>query len=241
MPYTHPLTPAVLGFDALLSKHYQRFLNNRGSFGSMRRQLIERSPRWQWYSTIMLLKKFPTEPIPQINFVDDSDGRAKKLVLSLLNVNVSFDDLLNYLLHMFGHPGYEQKPQAEINFPLEQAINLERDLFGDAYSEIMGKGLRNGTGYFPTPQNICNMIVDMTMSDCQLNNTVNDPCVGSGRMLLSASNKSLFLSGNDVNLTCVKMTLVNGYFFAPWIPMPPPDEIKPTLQRNIYAQNTFSF
>jgi len=241
MPYTRPLTPTVLGFDALLSKHYQRFLKKRGSFGSMRSRLIELSPRWQWYSNLMLLKKIPPEPLPQINFVDDSDGRAKKLVLSLLNVSVSLDDLLNYLLHKFGHTGYEQKPKVNVMFPLERALGFERDLFGDVYSEVMGNGLRSGTGFFPTPQNVCNMIVEMTMPRCQLINSVNDPCVGSGRMLLSASNKSLFLSGNDVNPTCVKMTLVNGYLFAPWIALPPPGEIKPTLQRNIYVQNTFSF
>ncbi len=232
-------------FDALLSKHYQRFLISRGSFGSWRSKLISLSPRWQWYSNIMLLKKLSAEPLPKMDFSDDNDGKAKKLVLSILNVNRNLDDLLNFLLHMFGHTGYEQRPRVEFDFPLEEALRLERDLFGDAYSEVMGNSLRNGTGYFPTPQSICNLIVEMTMTGCQLTNTVNDPCVGSGRMLLSASNKSLFLSGNDVNLICVKMTLVNGYLFAPWLVLPPPKEILSqnnnyNLQRNIYAQNTFS-
>ena len=234
------LTTQVSGIDALLSKHFQRFMATRGSFGSYRRKLLNYSPRWEWYSSIMLLKKLPTEPLPQVDFADDSDGSAKKLVLSLLNVNVSLDDLLNYLLHMFGHTGYEKKPIVEIDFPLAAALLLQRDLFGDAYGEVMGKGLRSGTGYFPTPQSLCNMIVEMTMKDCELTHTVNDPCVGSGRMLLSASNKSLFLSGNDVNPVCVKMTLVNAYMFAPWIAIPVTD-LKPNLQRNLYAEDTFSF
>lgn len=245
MSYGIPLTSPTLDFENLLSKHYRRFTKSRGSFGIARKVLIAHSHRWQWYSSIMLLKEIPTEPLPQMDFVDDHDSRAKKLVMSLLNINTSLDDVLNYLLHVFGHPGFEEPPKTEISFPIEEALLLDRDLFGDVYSEVMGNGLRSGTGYFPTPQNICNMMIEMTMADCELTNTVNDPCVGSGRMLLSASNKSLFLSGNDVNPTCVKMTLVNGYFFAPWIALPPPKEIIPlrkhfNLERNIYGKNTFS-
>jgi hypothetical protein len=50
--------------------------------------------------------------------------------------------------------------------------------------------------------------------------SVNEPCVGTGRMLLYASNYSLILSGQDINLTCVKATLVNGYLYAPWMVKP---------------------
>lgn len=240
------LTTDTLGFETLLSKHYQRFQKIRGSFGSQRKILLNHSARWEWYSKIMLLKKLPAEPLPQINFVDDHDGRARELVMNFLNVNTSLDDLLNYLLHVFGHKGYEAPPKFNFDFPVEEALKLDRDLFGDVYSEVMGKGLRSGTGYFPTPQAICNLIADMSLSDCQLINTVNDPCVGSGRMLLSASNKSLFLSGNDINPICIKMTLVNGYFLAPWLVMPPPPEISQNykqfkLERNGYGKNTASF
>ncbi len=239
-------TSQTFGFDELLLKHFNRFQQQRGSFGSFRRRpAVLSSPRWQWYCELLLLKKIPKEPLPQTHFVDDSDGRAKKLVLSLLKNNTSFNDVLNVLLHLFGHAGYEQVEPKNVDFPLEEALRLDRDIFGDAYSETMGKSLRSGTGYFPTPQNICNMIVEMTLSNCQLTNTVNDPCVGSGRMLLSASNKALFLYGNDINMTCVKMTLLNGYLFAPWLVIPPPPEIKNNnkfeIRRNIYAEDTFSF
>ena len=52
--------------------------------------------------------------------------------------------------------------------------------------------------------------------------TVCDPCVGTGRMLLHASNRSVCLYGQDVNPTCVKATLVNGYLYAPWLVIPFP-------------------
>jgi hypothetical protein len=234
-------TSGAFGIDELLLKHYERFNQQRGSFGCWRRRLLELSPRWEWYSELLLLKKIPTKPLPLINFVDDSDAQARKLIFKLLNHNTSFEDILNSLLHLFGHPGYEKLERLETSFPLEEVIGLNRDIFGDAYSEVMGKCLRTGTGYFPTPQNICNLITDMTLQGCKLTNTVNDPCVGSGRMLLSASNKSIFLSGNDVNLTCVKMTLANGYLFAPWIPIPQPTELLKFNERNINVKNTFSF
>lgn len=246
MNYETSRTSQTVGADELLFKHYKRLRQERGSFGCWRRRPVELScPRWIWYSELLLFKKIPKAPLPQMHFVDDLDGRAKKLVLSLLKPNTNFDDVLNTLLHLFGHPGYEKVDRKNIDFPLVEALSLERDIFGDAYSEVMGKNLRSGTGYFPTPQNICNMIVEMTMPDCQLTNTVNDPCVGSGRMLLAASNKSLFLYGNDINMTCVKMTLVNGYLFSPWLAIPPPPEIKHNnnfrIGRNIYAENNFSF
>gem|GEM_PF-6121767 len=96
----HFLASGTSGLDPLLSKHYKRFLASRGSFGSLRRRLSH-SPRWQWYSNLMLLKKIPTEPLPLINFVDDTDGRAKKLVLSLLNVNAGLtpeDGFISFLV-----------------------------------------------------------------------------------------------------------------------------------------------
>jgi hypothetical protein len=49
-----------------------------------------------------------------------------------------------------------------------------------------------------------------------------DPCLGTGRMLLHASNYSLRLYGQDINETCVKASLVNGYLYAPWMVKPFP-------------------
>ena len=46
--------------------------------------------------------------------------------------------------------------------------------------------------------------------------TVCDPCVGTGRLLLHASNYSLRLYGQDIDPTLCLATLVNGFLFAPW-------------------------
>jgi hypothetical protein len=52
--------------------------------------------------------------------------------------------------------------------------------------------------------------------------TVNEPCIGTGRMLMFASNYSLRLSGQDVNATCVKASMVNLFLYAPWAVRPFP-------------------
>jgi hypothetical protein len=192
-------------------------------------------------------KKIPNEPWPQIAFVDDHDGRARKLLGRCLRpfTDASLDDLLKFLLHKFGHKDFEQLPVRkhhadhwEKAFDLDEALCLDRDLFGDYYSEVIGKGLRDGTGYFPTPQNISELISILVLAECKLTDSVNDPCVGSARMLLSASNKSLFLSGMDINPTCIRMTLINGYLFAPQIAMSPPPEIRSKGRTHVIPRNT---
>jgi len=55
--------------------------------------------------------------------------------------------------------------------------------------------------------------------------TICDPCVGSGRMLLHASNYSLCLYGMDIDRLCVLMTKINGALYAPWLTFPFPAEI----------------
>lgn len=75
-------------------------------------------------------------------------------------------------------------------------------------------------GYFPTPMNICQMMADFQMTDKDKTGTTCDPCVGTGSMLLAASNYSFRLYGQDINLSMVKMCHVNGFIFVPWLVEP---------------------
>src|SRR5919197_815569 len=52
--------------------------------------------------------------------------------------------------------------------------------------------------------------------------SVNDPCVGSGRMLLHASNFSLRLYGQDIDPLAVALCKINGALYAPWLSFPLP-------------------
>src|SRR5262249_50434974 len=86
----------------------------------------------------------------------------------------------------------------------------------------------NPTGFYPTPHNVVELMVRLTMNaskeaggDARLRPTC-DPCVGSGRMLLHASNLSLALSGQDIDPLAVVMCKLNGVLYAPWIAFPLP-------------------
>lgn len=59
--------------------------------------------------------------------------------------------------------------------------------------------------------------------------SVCDPCVGSGRMLLHASNVSLCLFGQDIDPLAVAMCKINGALYAPWLSFPLPESILGTL------------
>ena len=55
--------------------------------------------------------------------------------------------------------------------------------------------------------------------------SVCDPAVGSGRMLLHASNFSLNLYGQDIDPLAVIMCKINGALYAPWLSFPLPSAI----------------
>ncbi len=95
------------------------------------------------------------------------------------------------------------------------------DYFGDLLCE---SSYGKQQGFYPTPHHICEFMTQM-VCDEKLDirtETVLDPCVGTGRMLLHASNHSLRLFGMDIDSTLCKATLVNGYCYAPWMVRPIP-------------------
>ena len=75
----------------------------------------------------------------------------------------------------------------------------------------------NPTGYFPTPMNVSIMMARMLMTGADTRSQINDPCLGTGSMLLEASNYSLRLSGQDINHDMVKMATVNAWLYIPWL------------------------
>ena len=143
----------------------------------------------------------------------------------------AFDYFLDWLLFSFGHSGQphlpdERQEHQAASDRLYQVFNLEtllaypHDYFGDILAENQhGRHL----GFYPTPMEVCELMTLMTMGDGDLRTkTVMDPCVGTGRMLLAASNHSYRLYGCDINPTVIKVTLVNGYIYAPWLVRPFP-------------------
>ena len=83
------------------------------------------------------------------------------------------------------------------------------DALGDLFMEYLSFGKN---GQFFTPQPICDMMAIMSFTEEPKNGqTVCDPACGSGRLLLGAAkrNRELRFYGSDVDLLCVKMTVLN--------------------------------
>lgn len=196
--------------------------------------------RWDHWMRTMEAGKVLNEPIPQIAF-HSAPSPVRKMHEKALDSIVHhggwqgwdswriFDYYLDWLLYGFGdqrqpEPPEEPSPGAFSRlwqvFCLEAMVAWPCDAFGDLMAE---NRYGRGAGFFPTPEPVVEMMVCMTMGDgdCRLK-TVMDPCVGTGRMILHASNHSYRLYAQDINATVIKACLVNGYCFAPWLVRPFP-------------------
>jgi len=101
------------------------------------------------------------------------------------------------------------------------------DILGDIFQGAITRGQ---AGQFFTPDSIADLMAKMVSADeareptdveehseqlaplpSPLIQTVNDPCCGSGRMLLAAAreNRNRFFVGQDVDHRCVKITAIN--------------------------------
>lgn len=111
-------------------------------------------------------------------------------------------------------PEYKQEDQSKFTRILELMGN-EMDDYTDALGDIFMEFLSFGkNGQFFTPQPICDMMAKMTIQDSSDGHTVCDCACGSGRTLLAAAkiNRNMIFYGNDIDLTCVKMTVINLAF-----------------------------
>lgn len=109
-------------------------------------------------------------------------------------------------------------------FHIQRLLAADADVLGYWLAERHGKGW-NPAAFYPTPMNVCECMARMTMHDVGSTlpdgrdarlASVCDPCVGTGRMLLAASNFSLNLHGMDIDGLMVDACSVNLALFAPW-------------------------
>ena len=84
----------------------------------------------------------------------------------------------------------------------------------------------HSTGFYSTPLDVCTMMAQMNfltydkLSETRVL-TVCDPCVGTGSMLLPASNYSLRLYGVDIVGDLCLCSILNGYLWMPWLVVMP--------------------
>lgn len=86
------------------------------------------------------------------------------------------------------------------------------DPFGEFYQAITSSGKASGMGQFFTPPYIVDLMVQLSGAPANSEGqNINDPCCGSGRMLLAshALNPKNFHYGQDLDLMCCQMTVIN--------------------------------
>jgi hypothetical protein len=200
------------------------------------------SDRWGYYCRTLEAGKLLDEPIPQIAF-GQPDQRVFKLLHEWSRLVgwgcggwSDFRSLLDWLA--WGLRVSEEPPRLsdEVCEKLYRGVDLSpllqqpHDYLGAHVSQGKARGW-NPTCFYPTPHPVVECMVRMTFHDALTEGrdtrlmTVNDPCVGSGRMLLHASNFSLRLSGQDIDPLAVTMCLINGVLYAPWLTFPFPSSL----------------
>lgn len=109
------------------------------------------------------------------------------------------------------------------NFQLGRMQSADSDILGGILADRHSSGW-NPNGFYPTPINVCEMMAKIVMGDISKIDhpgdarlqSVCDPCVGTGRMLLAASGQSLNLYGMDIDRTMVESCSINMALFSPW-------------------------
>jgi len=198
--------------------------------------------RWSHWADCVHANKLIGDKIPQVHWSRTAEGR--KVWESMLDAVTAYggwrgwgswrnvDFLFDWLLFGFGHKGTPEPPKEDdsefkgASERILKAINIAI-LMRDAH-DYLGEILADNAygkyrGFYPTPMEVSEMMAVMTLGgeDCR-EETVCDPCVGTGRLLLAASNYSYRLYGMDIDGTVIKACLINGYLYAPWLVRPFP-------------------
>ena len=204
--------------------------------------------RWEYWAQIAATFTLPPQPIPRMHFLDTPDKQTRKMLTTCLDAIPnhgtdswlgwsSFDYFryfLDWLLWGFGHPGQKEAPRELAGCEgasdrLYQIFNIGMLLLWphDYLGDLLGEN-RHGrqNGFYATPHTLVEFMVRTLAGEATEGGeemrlkSVLDPCVGTGRMLLHASNHCLHLYGMDIDATMCNATLVNGYLYAPWLVKP---------------------
>lgn len=201
--------------------------------------------RWGWWTACHLNGGLINEPIPQIHFQSEFGGKdAFKIIDRCLEIIGrgtggswwSYTDFIGWLAWGCGvcdeKPCFDERTNEQLyrTFNLEPFLTRPSDYLGQHLAERKGKGW-NPNAFFPTPHTVCEFMTQINFMDARYDEgsaidprmmTVCDPALGSGRQLLHASNFSVRLYGTDIDSLVVKICLINGAMFAPWMSFPFP-------------------
>lgn len=193
--------------------------------------------RWGWWYRSLTAGSFPEgEGVPPwVQFDHGSDVARRNLdkCVQIIGHQMGFGmaavgELVGWLGWGLATTKDQPRIPEKVALELYRTLNLgamlssPSDYLGWLMSEYKGRG-KDPTAFFPTPHGLVSMMTRMNLGEPAPEKTlrsVMDPCVGTGRFLLEASNWSVRLYGCDINPRCVAATLVNGALYAPWLAFP---------------------
>lgn len=194
--------------------------------------------RWGYYFRTREAGRLLDEPIPQIRFLDGPDHEAMKQLDGAVSIIEhrygsfeSFRRLVDWLAFALAVSDEDRGMDHDTEEKLYRQFNVgpvvvaPYDHLGTMLSERKSNKWNN-TGFYPTPHNVVECMVQMTFGDGDHRaKTVCDPCIGTGRMLLHASNYSLRLHGQDIDPLVLSICKINGALYAPWMSFSFPKEV----------------
>ncbi len=188
--------------------------------------------RWQYWIATCLDNKVLKEPIPYIEFQQPhvyTKRQVYKNVKTCLDyareLSNPLEAFIDWLLWGFNagdsFPNISEKTDNYWyrTFNLGLFYLEPADHWAEFASDYLGKN--NRLGFFSTPGSVVEMMVRMNFGSEPKNEhktlSVQDPCAGTGIMLLYASNYSLNLYAVDISPLLVKICKVNSYTYMPWM------------------------
>lgn len=199
--------------------------------------------RWPYWLNIRATQEVEGKEIPQINFYQGYDDKFKftaDMIRKCLNPpNMQkygsykiFHLFIDWLLYGLGSSMVKKMPLIDDalneywyrNFKANYLLMFPADYFVRLASELYSSKAFNSNAFYPTPDNVVKMMIDMTFDsstpEARERNkyaAMNEPCCGSGIFLLYTSNHTLRLYAQDIDRTMVKLATLNSFFYIPWM------------------------
>lgn len=201
--------------------------------------------RWGYLLEAHATKRLPNRPIPEVAWnghageAPEVQRQIKKAMdqlapyVGVWQAFLAFVDWIGFALGIdTERPEISTRVSPNLDEWLYRHLNfapwLEHpyDHLGEYLAQERGSGF-NPHAFFPTPMSLCTMMTAMLYvgSGDMRATTVCDPCLGTGRMLLAASNHSMRLYGQDIDGMVLKIAKINGALYAPWLCWPLPEEV----------------
>lgn len=196
--------------------------------------------RYGYLADILYHGSLPWRDIPQISFTEQDMSvvpAVEKIIAEMqhegMSLSKAFRNLVGWISWAVGTSTAKTCDEA---FPalseglrelVYRKLNLDPwmqtpfDYLGWIYSEMKGGGgrMNNPNAFYPTPASIVSLMSELTCSGMSRSDRMRaeacDPCVGSGRTLLAASNNALRLSGQDIDQLVCDIALINLALYAP--------------------------